>query len=356
MTSTIYLTGSSVDLANLKAQLPEPDWRSLAMSRLQRYGLRVLNPLDLTWSEMYQEYGADKRVRRALDLIDQCDALLANLSRASYGTAMEIFYASRRGKMVTVVGQQPYSPWVLSHSQARFEDIDHALDYLIGEPPQLDIVSWALQYEALLAEHYEQFPPDGEPDYQFLGGDLPVLTLAPHATAFFRDGEFQEADAFTGAAGSLVNKVARSHSLVSFYCCAADPCWHLDTPMRRAFADIVKTGQVGMVLLLLGATWHETRGLHVSGYGPDAQVAEDYASRLRMRLGALEPVASESTDLDVSPLIRFAAEELSVPVVVLKMHKRYRMPRLQPELFAQLISEVNHFVAEVGVDLLRSRS
>jgi hypothetical protein len=75
-----------------------------------------------------------------------------------------------------------------------------------------------------------------------------------------------------------------------------------------------------------------------------------------MRLGALEPVASESTDLDVSPLIRFAAEELSVPVVVLKMHKRYRMPRLQPELFAQLISEVNHFVAEVGVDLLRSRS
>ena len=30
-------------------------------------------------------------------------------------------------------------------------------------------------------------------------------------------------------------------------------------------------------------------------------------------------------------MVRFAAEDLNVPVITVKMHKRYRMPRLQPE-------------------------
>src|SRR5271154_2046317 len=139
-------------------------------------------------------------------MIDQCDTLLANLNKPNYGTPMEIFYAHRRGKVVTVVGQSPFSPWVLSHSQARFQDIDRALDFLIGEPPQFDPVAWALQYEGVLAERYEQLPPAGEPDYQFLGGELPVLILAPHATAFFREGEFQDADSFTGSMAALIHR------------------------------------------------------------------------------------------------------------------------------------------------------
>src|SRR5439155_15408921 len=100
------------------------------------------------------------------------------------------------------------------------------------------------------------------------------------------------------------------------------------------------------------------RGLHVTGYGPEQATADDYAARLRLRLAALEPITVDSADADlhVSPLIRFAAEELGVPVVVVKMNKRYRMPRLQPELFVQVVSELNDFVGEVGVDLMRARS
>ena len=104
------------------------------------------------------EKNIDERVQRSLDLIDQCDGLLANLNRPNYGTAMEIFYAYRHHKMVTVVGQSPFSPWVLSHSQARFADIDHALEYIIGEQSQSEPLLWALQYEALLAERYEELP------------------------------------------------------------------------------------------------------------------------------------------------------------------------------------------------------
>jgi len=356
MAASIYLTGSNIEPIESMGQLPEPDWRALAMSRLQRYGLKVVNPLQLTWSASDREEGIERRVRRALDLIDQCDALLANLLRPSYGTAMEMFYAYRRGKVVTVVGQSPFSPWVLSHSQARFTDMDHALDYLIEEPPAFDPVNWALQYESYLSDHYEQLPPDGEPDYQFLGGDLPVLVLAPHATAFFREGEFQEPDTFTGAMGALLHRLSRCHTLTGFYCCVADPMSHLETPMARALADIVKAGQIGLAVILLGSSWPESTGLQVYGYGPDPAAVEDFASRFRLRLSSLEPVAADVPEPQLGPLTDFAAEGLNIPVAVVKMHKRYRMPRLQPEPFVQVVGLLKELIEEVGIELLRSCS
>lgn len=262
MLSSVYLTGDTIDSQDLLGQNPLPDWRSLAMTKLQRYGLKIVNPLELAWSSNEREsfevgQETDSRVRRALDLIDQCDALLANLNKSSYGTAMEMFYAHRRGKMVTVIGQSPFNPWVLSHSQARFGDIDTAVSYLIGEQPPAAQLNWILQYEGLLAERYEQLPPPGEPDYKFLGGNMPVLVVAPHSTAFWREGEFEEAEAFTGSMAAVLNKLSGCHSLLANYCCVADPCCYLETPMRRAFADIVKTGQVGLVVVLLGSSWHE---------------------------------------------------------------------------------------------------
>jgi hypothetical protein len=356
MTSSIYLSGSTVKQLDQLAANPDADWRTVAMSKLQLYGFRVLNPLELTWSLAGQENGLDSRVRRALDLINQCDALLANVMKPSCDAAMEMVYAYRQGKMVTVVGMPPFSPWVLSHSQAHFSDIDEALDFLIDEQPHTDPISWALQWEGDLCERYEQFPPDGEPDYQLLGGDMPVLVVAPHATGYFREGEFQEPDSFTGSIAALLNRSARCHSLITSYCCVADPCWHFDTPMRRALSDIVKAGQVGMVVLLLGSAWHESPGLSVGAASPDQRTGDDLAARLRLGLSVLEPVASEQYERAVVPLRQFIAEELGVTVLTVKMHKRYRMPRLQPRLFLQVVLLLDRFVSETGLELLRGRS
>jgi len=330
----------------------EPDWRSFAASKLHRHGLKVLNPLELACTQ--PDPGSDRDVRMALDLIDQCDAMLANLIRPSYATAMEIFYAHRKGKVVTVVGNSPFSLWVRAHSKMRFPDMERALDYLIGEQPQVDPVSWSLQYEAQLAERYEQFPPAGEHDYQFRGGDTPILVVAPHSTAFFREGEFQESDAYTGSLAALLNKVSRCHSLMSFYCCAADPMWHLQTPMHRAYADIVKAGQVGLVVFLLGAQWHESPGIQVSAYSRGTQI-DDLASRLRLNLSQLEPVPADICELVPPPLVRFTRDELETPVISIKLHKRYRMPRLQPELFAKLSSLLAETIADFGVEFLKNR-
>lgn len=365
MLSSIYLTGATIDSHDLVSQGPDSDWRNMAMSKLRRYGLRIINPLEFALSEIELMEGMEAielindsteiKVKRALDMIDQCDALLANLQRASYGTAMEIFYAYRRGKMVTVVGPSPFSPWVVSHSQARFGDMDHAIDYLIEEQPRGTPSGWAMQYEAHLAERYEQFPPAGEPDYKFVGGELPVLVLSPHATAYWREGEFYEPDSFTGSIAALLNRISRSHSMFSNYCSAADTCWYLDTPFRRALADIVKAGQVGLVMMVLGSSWHQAPGIQLNAVGPSRQIHDDYLNRLKISLSAIEPVATESYDYLMEPLVRFVSEELAIPLVVLKLHKRYRMPRLQPESFRRVVEVVSAFTLEVGTELLRSR-
>jgi nucleoside 2-deoxyribosyltransferase len=353
MLSSIYLTGGIYDSQTVNGG-PDSEWRSSAMSQLQRYGLRVINPLEFAWTNEDLPLGEvqDSKVRRALDLIDQSDAILANLNRSDYGTPMEIFYAHTHGKVVTVVGQSPFSPWVLSHSRARFADLQKALDYIIEEQWQSHPLNWALQYEALLAERYEQLPPSGEADYKFIGGELPILVVAPHATAFWKDGEFQESDAYTGSMAALLNRSSSCHALISNYCSVADPFFYLETPFCRALADIVKTGQIGLVLFLLGAPWHKSPGLQIYRH----PLSTEYGNLLRLKLMPLEPVSMSSVEDKDGPLFMFANNDLAVPTIALKMHKRYRMPRMQPDTFSLFQKALSEFVLEVGLQLSRAHS
>ncbi len=375
-TSSIYLTGGTIDPAQLSqyttvtlSSSGSADWRTFAMTRLQNHGVRVINPLEMAWSEVdFSDAidltgSADQRIKWALDLIDQSDGLLANLERPSYATAMEMFYAHRRGKMVTVVGPAPFNPWVTNHSQARFSELDQALQYIIGQHPHSPPSDWAIQFESQLAERYEQLPPSSEPDYKFLGGTKPVLVLAPHATAYFREGEFHEQESFTGSMAALMNRMTGCHSLVSNYCLAADPCWYLETPFRRVFTDIVKAGGVGLVVMLLGSTWLEAPAVQISSYGPSSSTSasssftsahEDYEKRLKFKLCELDAVGGRAFDHYLSPLANFAANELNLPVVIVRLHKRYRMPKLQALHFIKATELLASFVKEAGDELAKA--
>ncbi|MBX9685989.1 MAG: nucleoside 2-deoxyribosyltransferase [Candidatus Obscuribacterales bacterium] len=354
--SSIYITHEVVEMSDLMPMAPQPDWRTLAISKLQKYGLRIVNPIDWAMPTSVEIDNVEKRVRRALDLIDQCDAVLANLHRSNYGTAMEIFYAHRRGKMVTVVGPAPFSPWVLTHSQKRFSDLSPALDFLIEESLQTDILNWALQFESGLSSHYEEYPPAGEQDFQFFGGELPILVLAPHASTYFRDGEFLEPDFFTGAMASSLHRSTRCHSAVSTYCSPADPCFYTQTPLVRAVADIVKSGQVGLVLIVLGLNWHEASAVLLEGMGPDRVETEELLSRLRSKLSNLDQVGLREPADDVKTLMKFISQTMSVPVISMRVHRRFRMPRLQPEAFMQMNNAISQFIIETGTELVRSAS
>jgi len=69
-------------------------------------------------------------VKLDLEDIDRSDFVLANVSRPSWGTAMEIFYAARSGKPVVAFSlvSDAISPWLRCHSVAVFRSMVVACD------------------------------------------------------------------------------------------------------------------------------------------------------------------------------------------------------------------------------------
>jgi nucleoside 2-deoxyribosyltransferase len=56
-------------------------------------------------------------IRRDLEDIERCDALIAYLPRLSAGTCMEIFYAKMKGKKTIVICRlKNPSPWIIEHT------------------------------------------------------------------------------------------------------------------------------------------------------------------------------------------------------------------------------------------------
>lgn len=349
--SSVYLTHEVMQGQGPEDWLQSSDWRAIAMTKLHRVGISVINPIELAQHFVEEQENARKSVKRALELIDQSDAVLANLINSSVGTAMEIFYAHRRGKPVTVIGSSPFSPWVLSHSRAQFEDVEEAVDFLVGEHLSTDFLSWSLHYEKLLSERYEEYPPSGESDFVFTGGILPVLLMAPRATSYFREGEFIEPDVFTGSMCATIQKYSRSHSLISSYCVVADPMRYTDTPLIRTVSEAARAGQVGCVIMLLGLGRHESPGLQIEYNNAETACDCKNANRLKDKLSQLDTVSLTNISEDLRPFANYLDEVLSVPLVVIKTHRRYRMPRLQPELFLFLIKLVSEFAREVGIGL-----
>lgn len=86
----------------------------------------------------------------------------------------------------------------------------------------------------------------------------------------------------------LLNRMSNCHTLSANYCMVANPCFYHETPFKAAITDLVKSGQIGMVLMLMGATWQEAPGFQVSYYGK--QTDYDFESRLRLKLSPLEQV------------------------------------------------------------------
>ncbi len=359
MLSSIYLAGSSYDSPEIIGLDPNYDWRCQAVSRLGSYGLSVINPIEISFAAMdpaninETESDKDPRVVRALDLIDQSDALLANINLSSYGTAMEIFYAYNKGKMVTVVGPSPFSPWILAHSKACFGNIDSALDYIIDKRTYTNPINWALRFEAQLSERYEQFPPIGQADYKFFGGDIPVLVLSPHATGFFKNGQFMEPDTFTGSIAYVLHRLTRAYSFNSNFCLAADPAAYQNTPFNRSLADIIKTGKIGLVLILAGSSWQEIQRITISSSLINNK-PNKYLTHLKNTLSNIENnILIEDIDESIVPINNFLTKELNVNTIVIKLHKRYRMPKLQADLFTNLINSLSNFINDVGQELAK---
>ena len=109
----IYLCGGINSLTDAEAK----DWRREAADLLCARGMAVLDPMARDYRGKEDE-SVELIVKGDLDDIRSCDAILVNATRPSWGTAMEIVYASKLNgkKCVAFVDPgKPVSPWLRYH-------------------------------------------------------------------------------------------------------------------------------------------------------------------------------------------------------------------------------------------------
>jgi hypothetical protein len=75
---------------------------------------------------------AEEIVTGDLEDVKNCDALLVNAIRPSWGTAMEIVYGKKVFGKKVVCCNTPHlvSPWLDVHSDALFPDVQEAVKYI----------------------------------------------------------------------------------------------------------------------------------------------------------------------------------------------------------------------------------
>lgn len=123
----IYLCGGINGLSDADCN----DWRSAIKLLLPHY--KCVDP-------MRRDYRGDELASSAqivsMDLrdIDSCDALIVNASKASWGTAMEVYHAFTTGKLVVAfTGEGVVSPWLRQHVHCLAVGLDKCVAFLKSE-------------------------------------------------------------------------------------------------------------------------------------------------------------------------------------------------------------------------------
>lgn len=124
----VYL-GGAIDNAKDPAT-----WRRALSNHLPE-GWEAVDPIVL-WGGVFKPGDADpqKLIDADLAAIKGCDAMIAMISQASWGTGMEIFYA--HGLKIPVLGWNPHpagklvGPWLTVHCTMITVDLDQVNRYL----------------------------------------------------------------------------------------------------------------------------------------------------------------------------------------------------------------------------------
>jgi nucleoside 2-deoxyribosyltransferase len=127
-TKRIYLCGPIMDCATQEMK----DWRTRAKERLAGRFI-LLDPMRRSFRD-HEIDSANEIVEFDLQDIREADLLLVNYSKASIGTAMEVFYASQNlGKFVIAFSPHPFkdcSPWMVRYCTKITPSLEAALDYI----------------------------------------------------------------------------------------------------------------------------------------------------------------------------------------------------------------------------------
>ena len=127
-TRKIYLCGPIMDEVDGHARA----WRQVAQKQLRKQFV-ILDPMRRNFKDREVD-SANEIVEFDLQDVREADIVLVNYSKASIGTAMEVFYASHDlGKFVIAFSPHEFkncSPWMVRFCTKIAPDLESALSYI----------------------------------------------------------------------------------------------------------------------------------------------------------------------------------------------------------------------------------
>ncbi len=125
----IYLCGPIMDEVDGKAR----EWRQSAIQQLNGHFI-LLDPMRRNFKDREVD-SANEIVEFDLQDVREADIILVNYSKASIGTAMEVFYASHQlGKFVVAFSPfdfQNCNPWMVRFCTKILPSLDSATKYIL---------------------------------------------------------------------------------------------------------------------------------------------------------------------------------------------------------------------------------
>jgi nucleoside 2-deoxyribosyltransferase len=105
-------------------------WRTTAAQMLAKYSIPTTDPMSRDYRGIEHDH-MGKIVRDDKADILRSKAVLVNCATPSWGTAMEIIYASDHHVRVFGFGPQQQSPWVLFHCYHYATSMERAIELLV---------------------------------------------------------------------------------------------------------------------------------------------------------------------------------------------------------------------------------
>jgi len=129
-TKTVYLAGPINKCSDEEAM----SWRERAKEVLHDKGHTTIDPMRRDYRGQEDDF-TKTIVQGDLQDIEDCDTMLVNAWKPSFGTAMETWEGSQHlGKDVVVVAPDNCSPWLKHCADQHFAELSTALKFLTQEP------------------------------------------------------------------------------------------------------------------------------------------------------------------------------------------------------------------------------
>jgi hypothetical protein len=191
---------------------------------------------------------------------------------------------------------------------------------------------------------YQEYPKQGEQEFAYIAGRIPVLLSAPHGAVHFRLGVEKQEDEYTAGLARLVGELTQAHVIYGRRKSMTDPNWNAGVPYKRTLQKMMEGSSIHFVLDLHGVAEHRTFGIALgtmkgescprhrsgiirhferSGFTRDAKVPL-YRLNIDQTFTAVGSGKQET-------VTRFVWEKLGVPAAQFELHPALRIVERRPD-------------------------